>query len=293
MAPYQRQPAASFDAARLRELRAGDSWIWSAKTTVDLQKYAGALGLSDRDYTRRYKLRDDIGLLNVHPTPSFPAYAGVQKQHSHPHSTSSYPRASSTSDPPRSRRESYVAPKPVRPPIAYPPTPASQHASPMMTSGSYAGVPPKASPYNAFQPHPPPPGQVKRERPIPGDLSTYPRKLYECLEQSARIPPAHATNGQLVYHAYCRAESAYAVESNECLSGVFKDRHMANLRAAEAYIGDGYYEAMRGAEVEYVVLPDGTLKISGHAEGSIAGETEIYVRTSILGRGEFGGTGWA
>jgi len=116
------------------------------------------------------------------------------------------------------------------------------------------------TPYNAY-PNPPPRLQSAASRPnpprkpIPGDVSTYPKALSEAVySHKATAPMAHVHDARTIYHIVCRTEKRYSKEEMMVV-GSCRSLLAANEAAARYFLenclGDGdeakYKQLITGA----------------------------------------------
>lgn len=124
------------------------------------------------------------------------------------------------------------------------------------------------------QPHAPqqarPP--TRPQRPIAGNVTTYPTDLRRALEQCAQYGDDYGSD--TAFEVVVHVESNYMEDLTEVV-GVYKSLQEANMQVAKVFLFDGYYNA--GVSPTYEVEMDGGLQIEVMTDGSTGGLTTISV----------------
>ncbi|KAJ4986570.1 hypothetical protein SVAN01_07879 [Stagonosporopsis vannaccii] len=110
------------------------------------------------------------------------------------------------------------------------------------------------------------------QRPVAGDVTTYPTDLRRALEQCAQYPDEHGTD--TAFEVVVHVASTYMDDSTDVV-GACRSLQEANMQVAEAFLFHGYHDA--GINPTYQVEIDGGLQIEVMIEGSMGGRITISV----------------
>ncbi|KAF1358087.1 hypothetical protein EJ07DRAFT_157101 [Lizonia empirigonia] len=125
------------------------------------------------------------------------------------------------------------------------------------------------------QPHAPlQTSPARPQRPVPGDIHTYPIDLRQALENCSQYGDGFVEGGH-VYEVIERVDRDMPTTVD--VVGAYESLQDANMKVAEVLLSEGYYESA-GGEVTYEVGDFGDLRCDLYTDGSTGGSTEIYVR---------------